>query len=733
MNNEVGALLGTPEASEILLSADPRLVCETYIFEPSPAEVSLGRLYVVGEIEDRNGIGKELLDMATSALQREYYRDPTRGLTTSFESALHQANIVLHDAAEQGVKDWMGYFHMAVGVVAEASLHLSTAGKAFVFLVRKGKVTLLTEDLSYSPITDPLRTFSQVASGTLAPRDVLFLGTPGLATVFRREDLLRFSVEHSAQTISTRLIQLYADQQSTVSVAALIISILPRHIATNRPILVSDATPTARRPQRQSASLVPRQPIIIHRTALRAVVALVAQAMLASSRWLKQKAWPVFIRSSRRGGQVVASAGAAAGRNAAAVTRQGMSRWSNSPGQNWKAMGRTVAGVPLSAWDRIRGWVAQLPRTSKIFAGIAVALAIILVVSLFALQSKRADDTTIQQGSEKLHAAETKVSAAETALIYGNRDQASTLLREAGTEAQALLAQNVFLEEAQAVMANISVMQDRLQKVLRASTAQARVVGDFGSLLGEAQLGGIAYVDSRIFSFNPKTNEIFAMTDSGETSLVSETSQGIGALRLAVPHSADKNIVFITDAPGVAIFDAKDGSLNQQDISWPAEAQNIDAAAVFGSRLYLVSPASDNIYSYSKTLRGYSGRTAWVTAPQFPFETIVSLAVDGSLYSLHQDGSIQELFKGAPVAFEIEPIDPPLSGATKIVTQEDFDNLYVFDPAHQRVVIFDKKGALVQQVVVDVATQLSDMAVAEDEATLYVLDGARVLALPLGG
>ncbi len=724
--------IGTPDAAELVICEDTRLACETYVFEPASAEASLGRLYAVGETEDRQGIGKELLDMTIQALQREYYRDPTRTPTASFESALHQANIVLHDAAEQGLRDWMGHWHVAVAVVADAALHISTAGDATIFLVRKGKTTLLTEDLSYSPVTDPLRTFSQVASGALASRDVLFLGTGGFSAVFRPEDLVRFSVEHAATTISTRLGQLYADQQSALPVGALTISILPRHIAAARPTIVTDTTTSVRRENRQRASLLPRQPLVIHRTALRAAFALGARFSVALGRWLTQRVWPLMVRG-----------GGAVGRNVHSVTKQGVQRWqtrrtSLSPAStivqpvSRRVSWQSILLAPRYFVHHVRVWLVNLPRTSKIFAGLAVVLGIVLLVSILLLQSKRADDTAIQQASERLHAAQTKVAAAETALIYDNRDQARNLLVESTSEANALVAEKVYEQEAQDLLQDIAVMQDRLQKVLRSSTSNTQVIGDFGSDLGSDTAGGLAFVDGRLFSFNTKTNAVLAMTDTGEVSTVSETSQGIGSLQLAIPHAADKNIVFITDAPGVALFDTKAGTLSEQEISLPSEEADIATAAVYGSRLYVTEATPTAMYSYNKTLRGYSGRTNWLTATDFPLSTLVSLAVDGSIYTLHSDGSVHELFKGAPTEWKTEPVDPPLAGARKIVTAEGLAHLYIFDPDKKRVVIFTKEGALVRQIVLDVATQLHDIAIAEDESTLYILDGTRVLGLPLG-
>ncbi|MEX1111837.1 MAG: hypothetical protein WEC84_00080, partial [Candidatus Andersenbacteria bacterium] len=68
----------------------------------------------------------------------------------------------------------------------------------------------------------------------------------------------------------------------------------------------------------------------------------------------------------------------------------------------------------------------------------------------------------------------------------------------------------------------------------------------------------------------------------------------------------------------------------------------------------------------------------------------------------------------------------------RIITREDFSNLYILDPQNRRVAIFTKRGALVSQLVVSSAAQVSALAVSSDETKLYVLDGTRVLEVSLG-
>ncbi|MGH9857141.1 MAG: hypothetical protein ACRD4B_04780, partial [Acidobacteriota bacterium] len=190
------------EAEETLFSPDETTVCETYVFEPSPGEEGCGFLFIAGETTNEGGIGRELLDTIATAIQKEYYRDPKRSSATSFEMALHQANLILHDTVEQGIQDWMNYFHMAVAALSGTALHIAASGEARVLLVRQTKLTVVSEGLSHFPITNPLQTFSQVASGTVASSDMVFLATSQLLSLFRPAEISRTVVSTAAASTS---------------------------------------------------------------------------------------------------------------------------------------------------------------------------------------------------------------------------------------------------------------------------------------------------------------------------------------------------------------------------------------------------------------------------------------------------------------------------------------------------------------------------------------------------
>lgn len=745
-----------PDASELILLPDNRYVCETYIFDPVSEEESLGRLFAVAETEDRGGVGAELVDLTIQALQREYYRDPGRGILASFESALHQANLVLHDTAEQGVRDWMGYFHVAVGILARDNLHVSCAGNASIFLARKSRLTLVSADLSHSPITNPLRTFAQVASGKVQSRDVLYFGTSTLPDIFRDDELSGLSLDHSASSITTRLKQLYADKGAHLPLAVLTLSILPQHIVTPRQEVDAYA-PYPTRPMRSGVTtpLTLRKPLIINRTWLMTLVVFIGRIARKIWQQLRRYFWPVIVRGSRHSRRVLAAGARGAGRNMQSLTQKQWERWrarrttslipqatpSSTPTSRPAFPLRFVPSPLRSArrlprspgflWQIFRARFRQLPRSSRIFAGLTLLLAVALVVSVILLKQKRAEEATIVRASEILHDARNSKTAAEDALIYDNRDQARALLVQAGEQLAELETSGRYTTEVAQLKSDLAAVSDRLQKIVRATSESTRVVGDFSQLLDGKTPHLLSLVNETLYTFNPETNAALGMATDGTVNQVTTTTQGTGFITTLSTHQADKLAVLGTSSPGIAVFDAKAGTVQNQEITLPSAQAQLAALATYGSRLYLYDSAAKNIFGYTKTLRGYTGGTAWITDNSFPKESVVSFDVDGNIYTLHSDGAIRKLLKGKLVTFAADVVDPPLAGATKLSKSEDLSRIYILDVANRRVVIFDEAGKLIRQLFIDVAQQLSDMAVNPDEKTIYVLDGTRVLAISL--
>lgn len=719
-----------PDAQEVLIEHEGA-ACETYVFEPGAGEERLGWLFAALSTHDRDGIGSELLDTVATAIQREYYRDPKRSPGSSFELALHQANLILHDMAEQGMREWMVDFHASIVALAGSDLHISVAGSGQVLLGRKDILSDVSSGLSQSPITDPLQTFSQVASGTTSTRDIVYVNAVPITSLVSEPEIKRLSFESSANDIGQRLKQHVKDMtRGSTALSSVVVLVSPEKVMRqSMPVTrveSSEVSTSARDVNRQH--LVPRQPLVIHHGTWQRFTSNLVKGSKTLFRFTRERIWPHVKKGSRYSGRVIADASRGAGKSIkqAASNKERIQFHIPSP----KQAGVSTLRFTATGISRTQSWYNSLPKSSKIFGGIALILLLLLGGSLLLLQHKRASDASIQQASETLQDARTKSEAAKTALIYDNRDQAEGLLSEAQGLAEQLQQQNVYVAESQQLLTEIQEQRDRLQRISRANTENVKTIGDFSETISGDPKRIFAVADN-LYAYDTKDNSIASMGLDGSTSIVHETSQGIGFLGDGIIHNADKTITFVTDPAGVALFDTKDNSLTSQDISFASTKPVVSGAAIFGNRLYLIDRSINNIFSYNKTLRGYATGTPWITDENFPVRSMTSIAVDGSVYTLHEDGTIHELFKGAGVEFNQEAVSPVIASDARIVTSDEFTNLYIIDPSNKRIVIYDKKGKLLKQHVVDVASGFADATIAPDESRAYILDGTRVLEISL--
>lgn len=734
-----------PDADELVLFDGSRVVGDTFIFEPASGEVKLGWLYAVAETEKLDHTGKEIVDTVIQALQREYYRDPARGVLASFESALHQANLILHDLVEQGVREWMGSFHVAVAALAEANkhagenndlphmtLHVSTAGEGLVLLSRAQKLTLLSAGLSHSPILDPLRTFSSVASGLVNERDVIYIGTSNFDQVYRSEDLVRFVADQSAETIAMQLRQLFEDQKRPLPVAALVIALSPDQTSGQR----RSVSTAYRQPISVAGGLTPRQPLIISRSIGKKVILLIGRLAVYAGKQTKQVVWPYVKEGSRRSGKALFNVSKTAGRSVQSLKNKNFSKntLQASPSSSTKWLTLRGSGGKELVRKMLRAVMAsirKLPRSSKIFGVTALVLTILLGVSVVLLQQKRAADEQIQQASEFLHEARTKKEAAETALIYDNRDQARTLLSDAKQLIERIRLTKLYQEQVTELASGITAVQDRLDKVTRVDQEETTVVGDLGTVITGQAPTKLFYVNGALYSFDAASNVIVRATLDGTVEKVSKNTSGIGFFTVGAAQVADKNLVLATDEPGLAIYDIKTEVLQKQEAQMPSDQTVVKAVATFGNRVYMYDSAMGNIYGYSKTLRGYSGGNPWITSATFPRNNVIDMGVDGYVYTLHSDGVIRKLLKGEEVDFDMEQVEPAVSDQATLEINENLRHIYVLDSANKRVVIWDTVGHLMRQVFLGEESNAKDIAVSEDEQKMYVLDGTKILAISL--
>lgn len=71
------------------------------------------------EIDDSSEDSKYIVNFLFSVAKNEYFCNPRRGATESFEAALHKINVALAEIVKHGNIRWLGKLHGTIAILRE--------------------------------------------------------------------------------------------------------------------------------------------------------------------------------------------------------------------------------------------------------------------------------------------------------------------------------------------------------------------------------------------------------------------------------------------------------------------------------------------------------------------------------------------------------------------------------------------------------------------------------------
>ncbi len=143
---------------------------------------------------------------------------------------------------------------------------------------------------------------------------------------------------------------------------------------------------------------------------------------------------------------------------------------------------------------------------------------------------------------------------------------------------------------------------------------------------------------------------------------------------------------------------------------------------VYNTNIYVADKKNNEVYKHSKNGNFYSSGNPWLQT-DIDLTKAVSLAIDGNIYILNNDGALIKLLRGELLDFELEKSDPPLENADKLKLSEELDYLYILDSSLNRLLVYDKEGQFLMQYQGDNLQNLKDFEIDEEQKIIYFLTG----------
>jgi hypothetical protein len=198
-----------------------------------------------------------------------------------------------------------------------------------------------------------------------------------------------------------------------------------------------------------------------------------------------------------------------------------------------------------------------------------------------------------------------------------------------------------------------------------------------------------------------------------------DTFVGIDSLQ-----NAGNGELFFDDDEGFKFYDIVEGTI----VDSYSQETGSSSSTYLG---YMYTANNGSILKYTAANNTLE-EEAWSTDAEF--ENARSISIAYSIYVLTQDSSVVSYTSGTKDTFELTGLETPLNDAVELVTDLDYDNIYIADRGNKRVVSLDKDGNFVKEYRSETVKEWDDLkniGISPDETVMYVLNGSRVYEIQL--
>ncbi len=354
---------------------------------------------------------------------------------------------------------------------------------------------------------------------------------------------------------------------------------------------------------------------------------------------------------------------------------------------------------------------------------IAVAVVVVLAGGFWIQRARKASAEQTLWNAVYTQAVDRR-NRADADLLYENTERARSLVNEAIALTNGLDTKTDERKTAkEKLVQDLEGLRQRLRKEQRID--QPAVVfevqqGTFGELTLTDK--GLAVVH----------------TDNASTSLI-VVSNSVAESTISIPQEA---------TPITSIASTKNGVLTLSDQKQPAlisltkktaglvtlnapGAGSSHAMNIYNSRLYTADGTNRLIWRYTAAGTGFAQETKYLKAPVEDLAIAKSIAIDSNVYVGLTDGRILKFLSGEQQTWDQSQADPAMKEVTKLWAVAEGERIVALDRVSKRVVVFDKNGALVGQIISSAFQQPTGLTVDPKTRKIFVSDTGKIFQFEL--
>ena len=732
----------------------------SFVTKPSFAiQSKLGKIFGLIEIESSSPKISNLIDIIIEEIKDSYYLMENStiefsDLTEKFEKTLKKTNIAIASfiESEQITLD-LDKINIVIGLIRNQELFLAQVGNTNCLLLycqpnhgyRIINIIESTKSNLLSP--DPLKLFSQVISGHIRPKDILFISTANLLDYFSQDRLKSILTTNLLAESIIQLKNLVEKINSKENFGALALE-LEKEVFEQIKVSNEELNFTAGSPFKESmAGLIRTE---------RETEKFLTPTLLPEVK-------KIFINLKDLGGAIFSQAGQFskdAWKKQSAVIKQTINQAPIKPQGKFfnkiftflkhvfipfRAIFNITIGFivykiirPLSLFlEKIKKTKAgglinryqSMPRSSQVLFMTTVILAILFVSSLTFLLRNNYNQKANDEFNRIVLETESKKNNAASSLIYRDENLARKLLLEAKETAADLKpnssSQKKYLEKLSAEIEEQLKNMRHLVEII-----EPVQLANFANLDNQVRLANFAALYKRVLYTQNLNNHAVSKVnlDSWVMSTITSPNTELGQINFGV--ISENDIYFINDEKLLFKLSTANDAITAAKFAVNEKISITDLGS-FKNFIYILDKDNNQVYRLTKTPEGFDSSSNWNKAVGLDLKDATAIAVDGSVYILKNNGEIIRLSNGKPDNFKINSIDPPLQSPAKIKTTESSKFIYILEQTNKRVVVVSKEtGNLVIQYSSPTFTDLKDISIDEADKKIFVLNNTTVLGIP---
>src|SRR3989339_160329 len=749
---------------------DGRSTVKVFTATPTPLEEkNLGVLFAVMEIDSQEEVNNEILDIIVEEIDNHYYQAESFEVESAFEHALQKANNRLQEIIGEIGEDWLGNFNFVIGVQKEKQLVFTNLGRMIALMIHNGKIIdVLDTAQKKAQEINPVKIFSNVVCGELTPESVIFFATESILDYLSKEKIKRIIAHQTPAEAGQELYNLLADDTTNTNFAALILTKEKKALTQNktvtalhRPALPHENQDKAQIPNDSMHQLLGKES--------QTAELLTASIWPSVKKGVKQNLQKIFQKNkplvsptsalhplepaktgatsaqpSSPTGQIVLLVLKKIGhalllllsllkRGLTEIYRMIKRAFFKKSYSSASARGRysnRINNFSLGARiGKALQWFKSLSLVQKIFFIVAIVLLLIFAQMVINKGDKKSTPQEEKSYNEQMTAVDTKTNEGKAAVLY---DQ--TAARKLLIEARDLLNQipkdsTAYQDRGEALQTTISNQLKQVNKVITLENPQSLL--NYNSVNPNVAVSHLVLLGASMYAFDSNNTSVYRGNLEDKSTSITISKPGQGEKFQAVTKASPGTAVAKLNNNSFVVFNPVTENLTPLDLQYAEDKYNIADLKIFGTRLYTLDPKTNDIYKHTKTNDTFSAGVGWVNG-DISLENTISMAIDGSIYVLKDNGNVLRLDAGIKDNdFALEEIDPALTHATKIYTDENTKNLYMLDPENKRVAVFTKEGKLTAQYTSENFGDLRDMVVDEANKHMYLLNNTELYEVEL--